>query len=181
MCKKHWYFEENLLSSAGQMWLEVAPDCLFLTYRWLESQAHIKKKSGNIKGTLTTCSIWSQSYKALRQMCNFAYAKYTPEFHSISFLAGCVWQKKGKPSAGPFFGTATINLHFQTQAFCSIYPNDMLLNLADLCETTHLNMQQIHHRKNSRCWEVVFVYFFLGNLALFYIAFCIKNKKNKIK
>lgn len=45
MCKKHWYFEENLLSSAGQMWLEVAPDCLFLTYRWLESQAHIKKRN----------------------------------------------------------------------------------------------------------------------------------------
>lgn len=68
--KKHRYFEENLFSSAGQMWLGGAPDCLFLTYRWLESQTHIKKKSGNIKGTLTTCSIWSQSCKALWQMCN---------------------------------------------------------------------------------------------------------------
>ena len=92
-----------------------------------------KTKSGNIKGTLTTCSIWPQSCKALRQMCNFAYAKCTPEFHSNALLAGGTRQEKGQLADGPFFSTTTINFYFQMQPLCSIHLNDVMLNSADLC------------------------------------------------
>lgn len=118
MCKKHWYFEENLLSSAGQMWLEVAPDCLFLTYRWLESQAHIKKRNQVILKALWLLVPYDPNPTNHLGRCVILLMQNTPlnstVSHSLQDVCDRKWQKKGKPSAGPFFSTATINLHFQT-------------------------------------------------------------------
>lgn len=110
-------------------------------------------------------------------MCNFAYAKCTPEFHGIVLLAGCMWPEKGQLSGGPFFSITTINLYFQIEPFCSIHLNKVLLNSADLCETLLTWTRNkltigwvLGAGKYSPC------IFFLGKLLLFYIIFCIKNK-----